>query len=142
MATHMSDDERRAFLMTGTRTGILSTVRKDGRPHAAPIWFVLDGDVIVFNTGRDTIKGRSLARTGQATLTVDVAEPPFSFVSVTGHVEISEDLEEMLPWSVRIAARYMGEEKGEQFGRRNAVEGELLVRLVPDETVALAAVAD
>ena len=142
MATHMSDDERRAFLMSGTRTGILSTVRKDGRPHAAPIWFVLDGDVIVFNTGRDTIKGRSLRRTGQATLTVDVAEPPFSFVSVTGHVEISEDLEEMLPWSIRIGARYMGEDKGEQFGRRNAVEGELLVRLHPTSFVGVGNLTD
>ena len=36
----------------------------------------------------------------------------------------------------------MGEEKAEQFGRRNAVPGELLVRLVPDHVVALASVAD
>lgn len=53
-------------LLAGTRTGVLSTVCKDGRPHAAPIWFVLDGDTVVFTTGRGTVKGRNLRRTGQA----------------------------------------------------------------------------
>ena len=142
MAAQMTDSERQEFLTTGTRTGVLSTVRKDGRPHAAPVWFVLDGDVIVFMTGRDTIKGRTLLRTGQASLTVDTSEPPFSFVTVTGSVEISEDLDAMLPWSVKIAGRYMGEDKADEFGRRNAVEGELLLRLTPEQTVAVQAVAD
>lgn len=141
----MSDAERRAFLSEGTRTGVLSTTRKDGTPHAAPIWFVLDPDdpdVVVFTTGRDTVKGRNLARTGVATLTVDVAEPPFSFVTITGHVEISDDQAVMLEWTTRLGARYMGADKAEEFGRRNAVPEELLVRLRPDKIVAMAAVAD
>src|ERR1700742_2894889 len=106
MATPMSDEQRRAFLSAGTRTGVLSTVRADGRAHAAPVWFVLDGDVIVFNTGRETVKGRNLRRTGQAVLTVDDPHPPFAFATVSGSVEISEDLDEMLPWAIRIGARY------------------------------------
>ncbi|GAB2478409.1 PPOX class F420-dependent oxidoreductase [Jatrophihabitans fulvus] len=146
MAHTMSDAERRAFLSEGTRTGVLSTVRKDGTPHAAPVWFVLesdDSDVIVFTTGRDTVKGRNLRRTGVATLTVDEPHPPYGFVTVTGRVEIVDgDVEAMLPWATRLGGRYMGEENAEQFGRRNAVPDELLVRLVPDKIVALAALAD
>lgn len=142
MATVMTDDERRAFLSAGTRTGVLSTVRKDGTPHAAPIWFVLDGDDVVFTTGRDTVKGRNLRRTGVAVLTVDEAAPPFSFVTLTGHVEISSDLDEMLTWATRLGGRYMGAENAEAFGRRNAVPEELLVRLTPERTVALAGLAD
>ena len=141
MAT-MSDEDRRAFLTAGTRTGILSTVRKDGSPHAAPIWFLLDGDDVLFMTGRDTVKGRSMLRDPRAALTVDEAAPPYSFATVSGRVEISEDLDEMLPWSIRIAARYMGADKADEYGRRNAVPGELLLRLVPDRIVAQAAVAD
>ena len=34
----MSRDEVRAFLLEGTRTGMLATVRRDGRPHVVPIW--------------------------------------------------------------------------------------------------------
>ncbi len=138
----MSDDNRRAFLRHGTRTGVLSTVRADGRPHAAPIWFVLDGDDVVFTTGARTVKGANLLRSGQASLTVDEPVPPFSFVTINGTARISEDVGEMLPWAIAIAGRYMGEDYAEQFGRRNAVPGELLVRLVPQHIVALAAVAD
>jgi hypothetical protein len=36
----------------------------------------------------------------------------------------------------------MGAEQAEEFGRRNAVPGELLVRLVPEHVVALAGIAD
>ena len=102
----------------------------------------LDGDTVVFNTGKESLKGRNLIRTGQAVLTVDDPHPPYSFVTITGHVEVSEDVEEMLPWSIALGIRYMGKEQGEQFGRRNAVPGELLVRLTPDHIVAKSDLAD
>jgi len=91
MAHPMTDEERRAFLLHGTRTAIVSTVRADGRPHAAPVWFTLDGDDIIFNTGAGTVKGRNLARTGLAALTVDDAEPPFGFVTMGGTVELADN---------------------------------------------------
>lgn len=138
----MADDERRAFLMQGTRTGKLGTVRSDGRPHVAAVWFVLDGDDIVFMTGAGTLKGRNLRRDPRATLYVDDDAPPFAFVRCDGRVTITEDLEEMLGWSTRIAARYMGAALAESYGRRNAVAGELLVRLTPERIVTEAGVAD
>jgi PPOX class probable F420-dependent enzyme len=138
----MSDSEWRAFVSAGTRTGKLATTRSDGRPHVVPIWFVLDGDDIVFNTGADTVKGRNLRRTGWASLCVDDERPPFSYVTISGPVTLSTDLETMLPVAVAIAARYMGTELAEQYGRRNAVEGELLVRLRAERLVALRDIAD
>src|SRR5919199_844439 len=132
MTTTMTDEQRRAFLLDGTRTGILATVRADGRPHAAPVWFTLDGDDVLFTTGAATVKGRNLRRTGRALLVVDESSPPFDFVTVEGAVRISEDLGEMLHWATVLGARYMGADQGEAFGRRNAVPGELLIRLVPD----------
>jgi PPOX class probable F420-dependent enzyme len=138
----MTEVEWRAFLEAGTRTGKLATTRRDGRPHVVPIWFVLDGDEVVFNTGAGTVKGRSLARTGWASMCVDDERPPYSFVTVSGPVRISADLAEMLPYATRIGARYMGEELAEQFGRRNAVEGELLVRLRAEHVFAIRNVAE
>jgi len=138
----MSDEQRREFLLAGTRTGVLATVRKDGRPHAAPIWFTLDGDDVLFTTAADTVKGRNLRRTGQATLVVDEARPPFHFVAIEGTVELSEDLDETLRWATVLGGRYMGAENAEAFGRRNAVPGELLVRLRPSKIVATANVSD
>jgi PPOX class probable F420-dependent enzyme len=138
----MTDAQRRAFLLDGTRTGVLATVRADGRPHAAPVWFTLDGDDVVFTTGAGTVKGRNLRRTGRALVVVDESAPPFDFVTVEGRVEISEDPAELLRWATVLAGRYMGADKAEEFGRRNAVPGELLVRLRPDKIVALSGIAD
>lgn len=138
----MNKDEWRAFLSAGTRTGKLSTVRADGSPHIAPIWFVLDGDDLVFNTGADTVKGRNLARDGRMALCVDDDRPPFSFVTVQGHAELGDDLDEVRSWATRIARRYMGDERAEEYGARNGVPGELVVRVRIDKVVALASVAD
>ncbi|MEV0961687.1 MULTISPECIES: PPOX class F420-dependent oxidoreductase [unclassified Streptomyces] len=142
MARKMSQDEWRAFLSHGTRTAKLSTVRADGGPHIAPVWFLLDGDHVVFTTGRETVKGRNLARDGRIALCVDDDRPPFSFVVVQGRAELGEDMVQLRHWATRIAARYMGEDRAEEYGARNGVPGELLVRVRVDKVQALAGVAD
>ena len=142
MATPMTDEQRRAFLLAGTRTAILATVRKDGRPHAAPVWFTLDGDDVLFTTNETTVKGRNLRRTGRAVMVIDESSPPYDFVTVEGPVELSEDLDEMLHWATVLGGRYMGAEQAEAFGKRNAVRGELLVRLRPEKIIALAGISD
>jgi PPOX class probable F420-dependent enzyme len=134
----MTDAEIRAFLTVGQRTGKLATTRADGRPHVAPVWFVLDGDDLVFTTGADTVKGKSLARDPRASLAVDLEEPPYAFVMVEGTVTLSDDLAAMLPLSVAIARRYVPGHQAESYGRRNAVEGELLVRLTPTKVIGVA----
>jgi PPOX class probable F420-dependent enzyme len=134
----MSDPERREFLAHATRTGKLATVRKDGRPHVVPVWFVLDGDDLIFTTAAETVKGKALRRDGRAAICVDLEEQPYAYVMVEGEVELSTDLDEMLVWATRIAARYEGAGSAESFGKRNAVEGEMLVRLRPTNVVALA----
>jgi PPOX class probable F420-dependent enzyme len=138
----MTPDETRAFLLAGTRTAALATVRADGRPHVAPVWFTLDGDDLLFNTGEDTVKGANLRRDGRVALMVDDEEPPFAFVSIEGDVSLSDDLDTMRYWATRIAARYMGEDQAEAYGKRNAVPGELLVRVHPTKIVAIKGVAD
>ncbi|MFJ9037604.1 PPOX class F420-dependent oxidoreductase [Streptomyces sp. NPDC102406] len=142
MAHKMTDEEWHAFVSEGTRTAKLSTVRADGSPHIAPVWFVLDGDDIVFNTGKDTVKGRNLARDGRVALCVDDERPPFSFVTIQGRAELSEDPAALLNSATRIGGRYMGEDRAEEFGRRNAVPGELVVRVRVEKVVAMGAVAD
>ena len=142
MAQKMTDEEWRAFVSRGTRTGKLSTVRADGRPHLAPIWFLLDGDDVVFNTSKNTVKGRNLVRDGRVALCVDDDRPPFAYVVLQGSARVSEDLDELRLWAGRIGARYMGEERAEEFGARNGVPGELLVRVRIEKVLAEAGIAD
>jgi PPOX class probable F420-dependent enzyme len=102
----------------------------------APVWFVVEDDGLVFNTGKNTAKGRALARDPRVTMCVDLEEPPFAFVQVQGEAEISEDLTDLVRTATAIAARYMGPERAEEFGRRNGVPGELVVRLRPVKVIA------
>jgi len=125
-----------AFLQQGTRTGKLATVRPDGRPHVVPIWFVVDGDEIVFNTWHTSVKARNLAVDSRASLVVDLEQPPYAFVMVDGVVTISDDLDVVVDIATQIGRRYMGEERAEEFGRRNGVAGELVVRMHIDRIVS------
>ncbi len=138
----IDDPQIRDFLSAGTRTGKVAWVASDGAPHVAPVWFVLDGGDVVFNTGSGTGKGRALAREGRASLVVDDQEPPFSFVKVDGPVMLSDDLPEVRRFATRIGGRYMGEDRAEEFGIRNGVPGELLVRLHVERVTAAFDLAD
>ena len=141
----MSRAEVGAFLSSSLppRPGVLATVRADGRPHAAPVWYDVDDDgSLVFNTGERTVKGRNLRRTGRASLCVDDDRPPFSFVVVEGVVDISGDLDEVRRWATRIGGRYMGPARAGEYGARNGVAGELVVRLRPERVVSARDLAD
>ena len=131
-----------AFLSEGTRTAKLGFVAADGRPLVAPVWFVVDGQQLVFNTGRDTAKGRALTRDPRVVLCVDDDRPPFSFVQVQGTASLSEDPEEVLDTATRIGGRYMGQDRAEEFGRRNGVPGEVIVRVTPTKVVKAFNLAD
>lgn len=128
--------EIRTFLSEGTRTGKLAFVAKNGRALVAPIWFVLDGDDLLFNTGAGTAKGRAVARDPRLAICVDSEVPPYGFVQVQGDASVSEDPDELVSSATAIAARYMGAERAEEFGRRNGVPGELLIRLRPTKIIA------
>ena len=133
----VTDPPIHAFLLEGTRTGKLGYRAADGRPLVAPVWFVTEEDRLVFNTGKDTAKGRALARDPRVTICVDLERPPYGFVQVQGVAELSEDPADLLATATAIAARYMGPERAEQFGRRNAVPGELVVRIRPVKVIAV-----
>jgi PPOX class probable F420-dependent enzyme len=108
-----------------------------------PIWFVVDDDgSLLFTTWGDGIKGKSIRRDGRVSLCVDEEQPPYAYVRVDGATTVSQDPEELRRWAIRIARRYMGAERADEFGRRNGVPGELLVRITPTRTVAQAGIAD
>jgi PPOX class probable F420-dependent enzyme len=138
----MAPDEIREFLTHGTRTGKLAVLTPSGHPHVMPVWFVLDGEDIVFNTGAKTVKGKHILSDGRVSLAVDDEHPPFSYVHIRGTATAEDNPPDMLEWATRIGARYMGEDRGEEFGRRNGVPGELLVRLRPERVIAERDVAD
>jgi len=132
----MTKDECKEFMLEGTKTGKIATVRKDGSPHVVPIWFEIDGDDLVFTTGGESVKAKNMKRDPRVCLTVDDQTPPYSYVQIEGKASFSDDPKDLRYWATRIGGRYMGEDLAESFGKRNAVPGELLVRVAPTKIIA------
>jgi len=134
--TSIDDPQVLEFLRQGCRTGKLGFLSASGRPLVAPVWFVVEDGALVFNTGKDTAKGRALARDPRVTMCIDLEQRPYAFVQVQGEAELSEDPAELVRTATVIAARYMGSDRAEEYGKRNGVPGELVVRLRPTKVLA------
>ncbi len=121
----MSREQWWEFALTGTRTGKMAVTRANGAPHVTPIWFVLDTadgvDYVVFTTEMKSLKAKAFQRDPRFAMLVDDQAPPYSYVLFEGEVSLSEDLDEMVKWATKLGSRYMGEERGVEFGKRNAV---------------------
>ena len=148
LMTEMTISEIKKFLMKNTFTAKLATVKKDGSPHVVPIWFVLDdqkgrarhryrvGD-IVFTTYDSSLKARNIRRDSRVSICVDDQIPQFSFVTIHGTAKIYHYKQsELFKWATKIARRYMGRENAEVYGRRNSIDGAILVRIKPTKILA------
>ncbi|MBV0916901.1 PPOX class F420-dependent oxidoreductase [Mycobacteroides chelonae] len=142
----MTREQWWAFATEGTRTGMLGLVRANGAPSVTPVWFLLHegpgGDELIFTTGTETLKGKAIRRDPRISLAVDDQRPPYSYVQFSAEARLTSDLDEMREWATRIGGRYMGAELAEDFGRRNAVPEESLVRATITKVVARAGIAD
>ena len=132
----MTDEEYRRFLCAGTRTAKVATTRSDGRPHVVPVWFLFDQGDLVFTTGTKSAKGRSLLRSGHLEICVDDERPPYAFVAIDGRSTTNDDPDQLLAWTTRIAARYVGQERADYYGKINAGPDQMVVRVMPTTVVS------
>jgi PPOX class probable F420-dependent enzyme len=131
----MTKAEYTAFLDAPPRCAKLATVRADGSPHVVPVWFILDGEQLIFTAGPTSVKVRNLLRDGRAAICVDEDTPPFHYVLLEGRVEVLDPSAEAAHrWGAIIGGRYMGTERAEEFGRR--AEGEWVMRMIPEKVIA------
>jgi PPOX class probable F420-dependent enzyme len=107
-----------------------------------PTWFTLDGDDLVLTTHETSMKAKAIRRDSRVALCVDDQAPPYSYVMVEGAATLSEDLDELRRCATAVGGRYMGVDRAAEFGARNAVPGELLVRITPTRVIAKADISD
>jgi PPOX class probable F420-dependent enzyme len=139
----MTPEELKKFLTENAFTATIATVRDNGRPHAAPIWFILEGDDIYFTTWHTSVKVKNIQRDPYVSLCIDDEQLPYAYVVIEGTVTIVDvTSDERINWATRIARRYVGDDKAESFGKRNGVEGEWIVRLKPTKIIAKTGIAD
>jgi len=139
----MTGDQARDFMMAETHTGKLATVRSDGRPHIAAVWFSFDDrGRAVFLTGATTLKARNMERDPRVSLFVDAEEMPYGWARLDGIASFSDDSDELLYWATETARRYVGDDRAAEFGRRNGVPGEIVVFIEPTNLTGVSGVTD
>jgi PPOX class probable F420-dependent enzyme len=139
----MTKAEYMAFLDAPPRCGKLATVREDGRPHVVPIWFILEGEYLIFTAWHSSVKVENILRDGRVAICIDDDAPPFHYVLIEGRAELMDKSPEASrKWATIIGGRYMGADRAEEFGERNGKDGEWVLRLIPDKVIAYKNVTD
>ncbi len=90
----------------------IATVRPDGRPHIAPMWFWWDGTSMYMETPPDSVKANNLRSNPFCAITVDITEGGLRFKSVIleGRAELLDDPVYARDMARRVYTKYLGEE--------------------------------
>ena len=105
MAPAFDEDVRR--VLDGKNFATVATLDADGSPHTSVVWFLRDGDDLLFSTKADRVKARNLARDPRVALSVYELDNPYSAVDVRGTAELIVDEDKSLP--ERVSMKYLGE---------------------------------
>jgi PPOX class probable F420-dependent enzyme len=121
MPAQLSEDIR-AFLQE-PRFAVLATINKDGTPQLTTMWYLLEGDTIVMNTKVGRTKERNMRRDPRISVCF---EDGYSYLTISGTVEMIEDQKIAQSDIYRLAVRYDGEESAtqqmdEQFSKETRV---------------------
>ncbi len=121
MATALSEKAR--ALLQERRFAVLGTINKDGSPQLTTMWYLLEGDVILMNTKAGRAKEQNMRRDPRIAVCI---EDGYSYVTISGTVEMIDDQQVAQRDIYRLAVRYDGEEEArrqmeEQFSKETRV---------------------
>jgi PPOX class probable F420-dependent enzyme len=119
--------EQRAFLEQ-KNFAVLGTVSRSGAPHLTVMWYVLDGDEIVFNTKAGRAKESNLARDPRVSLLVYDGSG-YRYIRIDGRVRVIVDSDIAHRDIARLAVRYHGTEDAKKSIARFATEERISYRL-------------
>ncbi|MEK6619739.1 MAG: PPOX class F420-dependent oxidoreductase [Chloroflexota bacterium] len=100
----------RAFLEE-RRFAVLGTANTDGSPHLTVMWYLLEGDEIVFNTTPSRLKHRNLRRDPRVSVMVSDG---YRYLRIDGSARAIDDRGTGQADIRRLAVRYEGEESAER----------------------------
>ena len=116
-----------------TNVAILATTGPGSRAHAMPVWYVYEGGQIIVGAGANSQKRRNIDRNGQATLVIDRREPPYRALMVQGTAEVGPAAPQEL--RLRIATRYLGEQRGREYVEETAGGDSITIRITPQRFI-------
>jgi len=134
----LSADERSA-LLERSKTAIVVTIGPDGVPDPIAMWFLIEPDgTLVMRTYAKSQKVRNLERDPRVAVLVEEGETysTLSGVQLTGRIELSRDVEEVLDVVVGLAAKYEGVQNLDRDAMRDYASKQVVMRLRVDKVVS------
>ena len=129
----MTDDFDLEQLYAEPNVGVLATVGPGERAHAMPIWYLYEDGVFVMIAGGSSQKVRNIQRHGDASLVIDRRELPYHAAMVRGRAILGPPPSEEL--RLRMAVRYLGEERGRAYHARTTADTSVTITLHPDNVI-------
>lgn len=112
----MTSEEFQEFLQLPLIVSFI-TVRPEGSPHVAPLWYEYDEERFYCWVGRNSVKARNIRRNPDVALCVATHDRPYKYVMAEGTCEIVTDEAEVEQRAYSISARYYSGGSGKQYTR-------------------------
>ena len=122
----MNRDELAAFL-DRPLLAVIATTRRDGAPHAVPVWYSYDGERVLIWTGRDRAWVQHLLRDPRISVTIAEERFPFGAVLISGSATFHEGEDWIVDEIRRITARYRPADEAERYIERWSSVGGMVV---------------
>lgn len=130
-----TDDELNE-LLSAPHIAVLGTVDPQGRPHQVPIWYLWRGGEALMLTARSSKKWRNILASPNASLCVDIKQPPYKVAVLQGEASEATEIE-YVPLLREMAIHYLGERGGNQYADDSTAESatSVVFRLKPDRII-------
>ncbi len=119
---------------------VLATIRKDGRPHVGPVWYLYEDGVFLVSVLKDSSKPRQVARDPRVSLVIDRRERPYLAVTVEGTATVEGPMS--LAQRIRLATRYLGDVEGPRYATERPPALTQTLRIVPERFFEFGHVSD
>lgn len=131
----MSDFPDPSEFLSQENIGVLATASLRGRPHASPVWYAYEDDVITISTTADTQKVRDIRSNPHVTLVVDRRSVPYYAVIVRGVAKLGPRIAPDV--LLRLAIRHYGGDVGREYAasERAAAENEVTIQIRPSRII-------
>ena len=99
----------------------LATVRPDGRPHLAPVWYMEENGKAFVIASANAVKFRNVRHNPRVSLSIATDQRPYQYVVLEGEGRLTDDnLDQVIE---RICVRYDGPERGRAYAREVIAAG-------------------
>ena len=123
----MTRQEMESYLHE-THIANLATLKRDGSPHLAPIWYEYDKEKLYIIAGNSSVKVRNINRDPRVVVSIAVPDEPYKYVLIEGNAEVTTGDLEMT--TISMCIRYRGVDRGSRLARELLEDGDTVVIVV------------